>query len=393
MLILSSFVVVSQLVRLSDVLLAFGVTLENILLPFLFLYLPFLGVIIPLAFLGAVIISFARLSADGEYAAMLATGRSLWRTSIPVLISGFALYIVAALGSMFLEPWGRREFEQFYIRKTQTEIDNFIRFKMESGVFIDNFLGFVLYSEHMTEDRSRMDNVMLAPRAKKKSSPTFTLVAPVGSISGSVEGGDLQMGLNFGTAWTMNAAKGETSVIRFQDARIDLLRMFKDRIFEPEDDWEDYRSYYPVRFWQHLKTVKASRKGNTKSYWRPNYLFHNRIASPFSIMAFAMFAMVIGIQDQRHGRNRAYAGGIATIIFGYVLMMGAKWLAERGHAPAIVCAWAPQLLMTAAAAYLVYQRSRLPISESTLAPRYIPWIGSTDRIMREASKRSKPDPI
>ena len=39
--VLSSVIVISQLIRLSEVLVTFGLTLENLLMPFLFIMLPF----------------------------------------------------------------------------------------------------------------------------------------------------------------------------------------------------------------------------------------------------------------------------------------------------------------------------------------------------------------
>src|SRR5690606_10602516 len=103
---------------------------ENVLLPFLYLILPFLSVTIPIAFLFAVLITFSRLSADGEYPAMLASGFSLKRAAMPVLLVAVVMYGVAASCALNLEPWGRRELVQFLYRKTQTELDNYVRYKM-----------------------------------------------------------------------------------------------------------------------------------------------------------------------------------------------------------------------------------------------------------------------
>jgi lipopolysaccharide export LptBFGC system permease protein LptF len=199
------------------------------------------------------------------------------------------------------------------------------------------------------------------------------LVAPAGRISGTVERGNLMMTLNFGSSISPAPERGELSMLRFQEARIDLIRLFKNKIFNSDDDQDDYRGFYPLKLWKHLDVLKKAPKKKLKHYYRASYLFHNRLASPFAIIAFAMFALVIGIQDARHGRSRAYVGGISVILVGYIFMTAAKWFAERGYVHGFLAAWIPQLLLLALAAFLLYQRSRLPITESTLNPKNFPW--------------------
>ncbi len=82
--ILCAIVLVSQIARLAEVLVNFGFSVENILMPQLFVILPFLTYSIPWAFLFAVIVSIGRISGDGEYTAMLAGGYSLVKMARPV---------------------------------------------------------------------------------------------------------------------------------------------------------------------------------------------------------------------------------------------------------------------------------------------------------------------
>src|SRR5690606_34243750 len=103
LIVISAIIVVSQLARLSELLITFGLTLENIFLPFLYLMLPFISQTIPIAYLFAVFLTFGRLSADGEYPALLAAGFSLRRAALPVLLVATTLYGAAALSALHLE--------------------------------------------------------------------------------------------------------------------------------------------------------------------------------------------------------------------------------------------------------------------------------------------------
>ena len=324
--VLSAVIVISQLIRLSEVLVTFGLTAENILLPFLFIMLPFLAFTIPIAFMFAVLLAFSRFSADGEYTAMLASGYSLSRAAVPVLLIGTILYGAAAYCAMNFEPWGRRETIQFYHRKTQTELDNMIKVKLKPGVFLDDFLGYVLYAEEISQDRTQFKNVMLAPGSASVNQ-NFTLLAPRGSVSGSVETGDLRMEFASGVIYTSQPSSDETSVVRFERSELDLIRIFQEQIFGADAASDDYRSFRPVELWNYIGQFPPEETLNEqdrKVYLKARYLFHQRLGLPFSCITFALFAMVLGIQDERRGKGFGYLGSILTIILGYVFLMNKR---------------------------------------------------------------------
>ncbi len=330
-----------------------------------------------MAYLFGVLLGFSRLSADGEFTALLASGYSLARASVPILAVGALLYVIAAFCALNLEPWGRRELIDFYHRKAETELDNILKYKLQSGVFLDDFLGFVLYAETVSADRTHFDHVMLAPGRNRRKGQNFTLFAPAGAISGSVETGDLKMSFDYGTIYSSRTDGDQAAVMKFKHMEIDILRIFQEQIFGSGDNSGDYRSFGPVGLWNYIDKAKE-KAGNSRKdalhYYKARFLFHQRAGLPFAAVTFAMFAMVLGIQDQRKGRSSAYIGAIFAIIGGYVFMMGFKWLAERGSLSAPLAAWAPNLLLFLFGAFLLYQKNRLPSSEPTLDPRNIPFV-------------------
>ena len=376
LIIICAVIVVSQLVRLSEVLVTFGLSVENVFLPFLFIMVPFLSLTIPMAYLFAVVLTFGRLSADGEWPALLASGYSLKRAARPTLLVAVVLYGVATMCGLHLEAWGRRELVQFFYRKTQTELDNLIRYKMQPGVFIEDFLGYVFYAETISADRTRFANVLLAP-GTDRAKGAFTLLAPTGNIVGSVEGGDLRLDLIGGVGFAGDG--GDLSVLRFQKARIDLLHIFREQIIGSDSADDDYRSLTPSELERFVDGLRAKPNRSTDeeaTYRRARYLFHQRIASPFAVITFALFGMVLGVSDPRRGKSSAYLGAVVTVMLGYVLMMGFKWLAENGQLSPPWGAWMPNVVLLLFSGFLVYQKHRLPPSEGTLDVANLPFVGS-----------------
>ncbi len=369
--ILSTILVVSQLVRLSEALVAFGVSLENILLPFLYIIVPFLSFNIPISYLAAVMLAFSRLSSDGEYAAMLATGFPLKQASRSVLIIAFLLYIVASLCAVYGEAWGRKELVNFYFRKTQTEVDNLIRHRLQEGVFSEDFMGYMLYAETISADRSRMGNLMIAPAGGSKD--RFFILAPSGAVSGSVQERKLNLILEKGVLHSHDRIKGEQSLLKFEQMEIDLLRMFREQVLGSEEATDDYRSYPPGKLYQYVSAIEKDPSVDRKIYYKARFLMHQRVATPFIVMIFACFGMALGVMDPRSGKNRAYIGAIAGIIGGYVVMMGFKWFAEKGAISAPLAAWFPNIVLALFSWFLMFQKNRLPPSESPFDPQHIEW--------------------
>jgi len=347
--------------------LAFGVSAENILLPFLYITLPFLPTLLPVSVLLSLMVSFSKMSEDGELVAMFSFGYSLRRLLVP--LSGFllVLYGAAFYSSIELEAWGRREFVRFLYEKTQTEIDNLIRFKIQPGVFIQDFLGYVFYAEKISPDRTHYRHVFLTP--KKGASHTFSAIsAPAAEITGSVEKGDLRMRLYDGLAYSPKEGGG-TTTLRFQKADLDLLRIFQEQILGDEKK-EDYRSFPILEL--RATVAELSTTPETPLYRRAYYLYLSRLINPFSLIAFALFGLLLGIRDQRQANAMGYLNAVGTIILCTVLQVVFRWYGERGILPIPFAVWTPPLILLMFSSFLVYQKNRLPLSEPVLAWKNFP---------------------
>ena len=370
LIVFCAVIVISQLVRLSEVLVAFGLTLENIFLPFLYIIVPFLPVIMPMAIAFGMMVTFARLSSDGEHTALLAAGYPLRRMVMPILLLASTVYLATTFCALNLEAWGRREFVQFIYRKTQTELDNIVRYKIQPGVFLADFLGYVLYTEGVGDNRRSYSNVMLAPG--RQSSGDFVLFAPRASILGTVESGDLRMKLFDGVSFSSRSVH-ETSTLRFEQAEIDLLRMFQGKILGDDSAKDDYRSYTFSQLGAYVSKLRARPNYEAdRVYLKAYYLYVSRFANPFLVFALCLFGVMLGIQEQRRGKGGGYAGAIAAVIGSFVLVVAGRWAAEQGHLPVILGASAPPLMTLLLSLFLFRQRNRLPPAESVWNIRFWP---------------------
>ena len=371
LIVFCSLIAVSQLVRLSEILLAFGFTAENILLPFLYITAPFLPILIPISLLLGLMVTFAKMSEDGELIALFAFGYSLRRMLQPLSIVILFVYGVTFYCSIELEAWGRREFEQFIYQKTQMEVDNLIRYKTQPGVFVQDFLGYVFYAERIAPDHTHYENVFITPK-KGSSEAYFAMVAPQAEITGSVETGDLRMRLYRGFSYSPSERQDGTTTLRYSKADIDLLRIFQEQILGTGEQKDDYRS---LPFRELYTTVQRLSQSphEVEVYRRAYYLYLSRLANPFLLIAFALFGLLLGIQEQRRSNGLSYLAAISTIIGCFVLVVGCRWYGEKGMVPIPVAVWTPPIILLMFSFFLVYQKNRLPLSEPLLAWRNRPW--------------------
>lgn len=383
--IINMVLVVTQILRVSDILVNFGFSLENILLPLLFIILPTFSLTTPIAFFFAMISSVGRLCLDGEYGVILASGYSLKQLArIPILFA-VILFLTLSWSGAYLEGWGRRELMNFLYSKTKTELDNIITNKLQSGVFLSDFMGFILYAEKVSEDRRHLANVMIAPQknaffAKPDSESTahfgYSLTAPKGEFSGSLENGDLSLSLEQ-SIMVLPKEEGENvSVVRFDALKFDLMKIFSSQFIGSEPEEDDFRSYGPLKLYDYVESLEKDVKRDEKNYLKARYLLHQRFGGSFSLVIFSIMAMIIGISDVRKGRSNTYYLAIAFVIFLYILIMAFKWLAEQGALPAPLAVWGLNIGAFTYAYYLLNKKSTLPMSESLLHLKYLfpfPW--------------------
>ncbi|MFK7871622.1 MAG: LptF/LptG family permease [Oligoflexales bacterium] len=370
-----SLIVVSQLVRLSEVLVAFGLSAENILLPFLFILMPFMSVIIPIAALFGIMVAISRLSSDGEATALAAAGYGVGALSRPVIATGLVLSLIAGVCGTNLEAWGRREFIQFIYRKTQTELDNLIRFRIQSGVFVKDFLGYVIYTGKVSDDRTIFHDVLLAPGPH--SQEHFVLTAPEAHISGSVAEGSLRMTFYDGMGYTQKHKSNITNVLNFQQGEIDILQVYHQQILGDDHAKDDYRSYTLSELGQYIGTSRNPQIPE-KTYWKASYLYFSRFANAMTAMSFCLLGLILGLGHERHARNRSYFGAILSVLSSFLLIMLFRSMAEKGTVGALYAAVCPQLIIFSLACFALFQKCRLPASEPIFSWKNFPLAPSSE---------------
>jgi lipopolysaccharide export system permease protein len=170
-----------QVIRLSEFFVVHNVSIYSILTLMSYLSLTFTPVILPIAFLLAVLLGFGRLSTDSEVLAMRAAGVSVYSMLLPVFSLGVILAGIVMICNFFFVPYGSRMFRYELFRISNTKAIATIH----AGTFTEGFFDMVLYADEVDSKKNTLSKVLIYDE-RKKDSPV-TVVARRGQILNNLQ--------------------------------------------------------------------------------------------------------------------------------------------------------------------------------------------------------------
>ncbi len=170
-----------QVIRLSEFFVVHNVSIYSILTLMSYLSLTFTPVILPIAFLLAVLLGFGRLSTDSEVLAMRAAGVSVYSMLVPVFSLGVILAGIVMICNFFFVPYGSRMFRYELFRISNTKAIATIH----PGTFTEGFFDMVLYADEVDSKKNTLNKVLIYDE-RKKDSPV-TVVARRGQILNNLQ--------------------------------------------------------------------------------------------------------------------------------------------------------------------------------------------------------------
>ena len=166
-----------QTLRLADFLIVHHAPPVIVLEIAALLLVGFSPLVFPIAFLGAVMVGFGRLSTESELVAMKASGMSIWRLTRPVLLLAVLVSSLSLAISLEIAPWADRTMTRKLYKAGNFQVASHIQPK----TFNSDFFGLMLYADEVDQNTGTMKNVFLYDE-REESNP-LVVVAPVGQLS------------------------------------------------------------------------------------------------------------------------------------------------------------------------------------------------------------------
>lgn len=323
---LSAAIWLAQSLRLIDLIVNRGLSIDVFLYLAVLILPRFLDIVLPIGVFIAVLFTFSRLTAESELVVMRSAGLSHLALARPVLIlAAIAFAVLMSLSAYFL-PVSNRAFKdlQFEIRS------RFVSSLVQEGTFTTVSDKLTIYIRNRTD---RGEVVGLLVNDSRNPQRQVTIVAERGAFVDSPTGARVVM-MN-GNRQQYDPESRKLSLLTFDSYTLDLESLHDAPIVRFREAQE--------RFLDELFSPPA----DADSSLRQGFLVegHRRILVPLSAFSFALIPLACLLPGQFNRRGQLKRVLLAVgLAFAYELLdLGVNNIAGR-HAAAIPLMYAADLL-------------------------------------------------
>ncbi len=321
---------IGNIIRLADLVINKGVDILSVLKLFFYLVPWLMSFTLPIAALTAVILTFGRLSSDGELTAMKASGIGLYRVAFPVLMVGaifsFAAFFINDQVSSNASFATRRVIKEIGIKSPTAYL--------EEGTFIRGFENYVIFIYEIKGNRLKNIRIYQPQQGK----PTRTIIAEHGEINTWPEKNMVELRLFNGTSEEPSPTDPEN----FYKLNFKTYYMMLDlsTVFKKEKINKKTREM----------TVNELNAEIEKSYTQkidptPLYVEIYKKVN-MSIASFVLILMGIPLGIKSHRSEKSIGFGISLLLFAvyWGLFLGGIALSLKGTVSALLGVSLPNII-------------------------------------------------
>jgi len=285
---------------------------------------------LPLALLFAALLGVTRLSQDSEIKAAILLGISPRQFLTPMLVLGLGIAAVSFINNELVAPWS-------YDRAQEALSDILVQSPevvVEEGSFFTDALGRSVYVGGLEPGGVVEDVTVIQPSGSQSVSEVIR--AERGVL-------DQEAGV-----WRLE----EIRLLRYRDGRV-VLDAPAETATLPVRGLSASSGTPPeltrLRLGELLTRLRGTTPGDAPAEWTA---LHRKFAEPAAAVAFALFALAIGLYSFR----RNFGLGLVSVLF-LTFIYYATWsmsnlLGAQGAIPAVVGGWSPVALYLVAGAVL-----------------------------------------
>lgn len=337
--------VAQNVLRLLEELLAAGVS-ATLLAQLTVIVLPsYLAYAMPVSLLFGVLLTFGRMSADGEVVAMRASGVSVPRLLPPVLALGLLFAGFTAYLQFELEPSAHYRMKRF-VRELATTVS-----VLEPGEF-HKFGGRTVYVSSAGDETCPYRGVLIGDLSEAPK-PVF-ISAQCAGIDGEGETG-LALQLNDGSIHFSDSDPGQYRKIGFRSMRI---------AFNMDDRVRSSKRGRDFTFAELLELKRRFARGEQPEIRRGNgertvdVQIQRRIAFSMASLLLGMLAVPLGIRPLRSGRSAGAITAVAVMAVYWLVFSAGEVMAEDGNVPTWLGVWLANGAVVVLTVYLVRRTVR-----------------------------------
>lgn len=330
--VLLTLILISRAVQMRELFLGLDMGILDTLLLFAYMTPMFLMLVIPIACMLSVFLTFLRMSTDRELVALRAGGVNIYQMlPAPLLFSILCMFLTLWVSLHWL-AWGMENF-----RTTIMDIANTrAKIVVQPGVFNNDFPNLVLFSRQVDPESGGMTQVLVDDRSHPERH--MIILAPDGRIDTDQERAELVFRLQNGKIYTTD--KQGTSVLGFDEY---LVRLPLNSLFNSLDMGE----VRPREMsWAQLSSISREEalKRDVNYANKIDVERHKRWAYPVACLALTIFVLPLASAFEGLHRQTGLMLALAMFFVYYSLMSLGFSTGEAGTIPPVIGLWVPNIL-------------------------------------------------
>jgi LPS export ABC transporter permease LptG/LPS export ABC transporter permease LptF len=335
LIVLTFFIYMQELGRLSEMLITGNASIRNIAVIAGSLAPGVLIFSLPLSFLIGCLIGLSGLSGEYQVTALRACGIPLRQLLRPIMVVASAVGLATALMALVILP---KTNDILFSMKSLISIRQASSL-IAPRVFNEDFDRVVFYLDDLSIDRQYWERVFLADSTNPKT-PRI-VIASEGTWVTDPSGFRLQLHLQNGMIYEVNQqdpAKDNTSVFSATDIPIEL-KAGHDSGANPPEKKPANRS---------TRDLWKGTEGANAAQWREEKVeLHKRLALPCSVFGFALVAVALGTFSRQSGRTSGAVLSLLLALLYYVLFGNGFRLAMGAALPPWLGLWSADFILMA----------------------------------------------
>jgi lipopolysaccharide export system permease protein len=358
MILLTFIFLMAEILRITDLIVNYGVSLVSVVLLLIYATPTFLIFVLPMSIMMGVLLAFLRLSHDNEIIALKASGISLYKLLPPVFVFCLMGCLMTGFVSIYGDPWGRLSSKALLFKTATSNVD----IGLKERTFIDRFDGVMLYVSQIDPQ----DKTLIDVYIEDQQTPGMvnTVVAPRGKLFFDPESLTFRLVLFNGLINEVDQKKRTVHSISFDTYNFNLELT---QVLAAKKQGEKGRR--EMNLAELRRTLRAATRKDAE-YYLTLTEYHKKLSIPFACFVLGLVAVPLGTQSRSAKRSFGTVLGLVFFLIYYVLMSVGLVLGETGVCPPIIGMWVPNLVIGTIGLYLLISSAKeRPLKAISLLPK------------------------
>ena len=330
---------VFQLFRVTEILLAKDVSLSFVLSLISDIALTFIPIAVPLSLFFTAIYSIGKLCSSSEYIALRSLGLSKFNIYLPYLIVSIIVSFNLLLLSEQLIPQSKYNFRKKVVFVTSSGLVS----DLKSAQFFNKIQGILLFADEIGDEAKTLKNVFLTISNDDNQK---TITANDGelvykqNLNAEIE--TVKLKLRNGLIFESKKETDENTKVFFKEYIVPLAQSkLKNRISKKET----MMTYQELN--HHIRELEATPKKNKRLIGNAKVEYWSRLSAPVFCILLVLVGFSIGVRASRGRVRNSGLIGFGILIGYYVIYFSLIGLAKKGGIPASLTVLIPSMYLMA----------------------------------------------